>query len=50
VFISIVQTSDSPAEHAALLASLHPEGVGAPGEELPAGLITTGASGDQGGD
>ncbi len=50
VFISIVQTSDSPAEHAALLASLHPEGVGAPGEELPAGLVATGKSGDQGGD
>ncbi|HYE60670.1 MAG TPA: ATP-binding cassette domain-containing protein [Phycisphaerales bacterium] len=55
IFISIVQTSNNPAEHAALLASLHPEGAGAPGEETvapaAAALVTaSGSSGDQGGD
>jgi ABC-2 type transport system ATP-binding protein len=55
IFISIVQTSGNPAEHAALLASLHPEHVGVPGEEPvsagAAALVTaSGSGGDQGGD
>jgi len=57
IFISIVQTSNNPAEHAALLASLHPGGVAgaAPGEVAvsagAAALVTaSGSSGDQGGD
>jgi ABC-type uncharacterized transport system ATPase subunit len=55
IFISIVQTTNNPAEHAALLASLHPERAGMPGEEAvspgTAALVAaSGSGGDQGGD
>ncbi len=52
VFISIVQSSTNPAEHAALIESLRASGSGAGGPgAMPAGfLVGSGARGDQGGD